>query len=665
MSFVDNHYARVFRLLALGVQQRQQPAAAAVSNDPQAGAVERRLRERAFALSTQLPVEPPAGDKAVALSGSQAPTAVLQPALPGVAAACPPLAGAVADLQLVSAALASEVGAAELSEVGPAAEVVLANAVAVIHAQAIRQLLEAVLPLSADIDYWHAQDSSALRLAVYFAQTLPQRLYLWTVRVVGTVYRQSAAAASSQRSAPGGLGGQFRRLVSKRSLFPMARQLAPGAGGGLATARLLRVPDGLDMLGLVRHEVRFKKHRLVAMQQQLARAIGMLSQAALERGAGSDQQSTAAQRLLQQAAEVVQCLVGAGAMPPEPGCNVQASDIAALAGRAMLTAEQVRRIPALVGLQVQEHGRPSLATRCWMPAVALVVGARTMSSYVVGHQDSLRAWAADALYTARNYVAQYILAPLRSGYETVRYGRHTYSVMSEESLASDLQSLESMTVGFAARYGDADAAAVSQRVQHGDLSDVMRTYAREMQQPIRSALFGDLVEAMLIQVQKVKVDVGQTMAALDKLLKANELNFLLLSTVPATLTIFAAAKWLASRLSWWVSGSSRDMVSSIQAVVRDIDRLLNANAGAAGGGQLSAVAQGRLVCLTHYLRHHAARLRNPASADTLRTAAGWAHIPPRTRTLFLQDICDLENVELDIPQKLRVVDRMFRTFRFL
>ncbi|KAJ1725984.1 Nuclear control of ATPase protein 2 [Coemansia biformis] len=188
--------------------------------------------------------------------------------------------------------------------------------------------------------------------------------------------------------------------------------------------------------------------------------------------------------------------------------------------------------------------------------------------------------------------------------------------MSEASLASDLQSLGMMATGFAKHFGDANVAAVSQRVQHGDLSDVMRVYAREMQQPIRSALFGDLVEVMLIQVQKVKVDVGQTMAAPDKLLKANELNFLLLSTVPATLTIYTAAKWLSTRLSWWISSGSREMAASMQVIVRDIDRLLNAGAGAAKAaagnaptgardGRLSAVAQGRLVCLTHYLRYHA------------------------------------------------------------
>lgn len=41
---------------------------------------------------------------------------------------------------------------------------------------------------------------------------------------------------------------------------------------------------------------------------------------------------------------------------------------------------------------------------------------------------------------------------------------------------------------------------------------------------------GDLIQTLLIQVQKTKVDVDLAMAALDKLLKSNELNFAFLGT---------------------------------------------------------------------------------------------------------------------------------------
>ncbi|KAJ2907917.1 Nuclear control of ATPase protein 2 [Coemansia aciculifera] len=152
------------------------------------------------------------------------------------------------------------------------------------------------------------------------------------------------------------------------------------------------------------------------------------------------------------------------------------------------------------------------------------------------------------------------------------------------------------------------------------------------------------------------------MAALDKLLKSNELNFLLLSTVPATLTAFVSARWMLTRLAWWLGGGSRLTTSSIQSTMRDIDRLLNIDRDDDGGSGLAAITQGRLICLTHYLRHHAAGLPNSASGS-----AAWlgTRTLPHMRTLFFQDIRDLENAQLTGLQKRNVVERMYRTFRFL
>ena len=113
-------------------------------------------------------------------------------------------------------------------------------------------------------------------------------------------------------------------------------------------------------------------------------------------------------------------------------------------------------------------------------------------------------------------------------------------------------------------------ADVARQVSVGDISVVMRPYEDGLRHPLQAALFGtardasgwgrvrtaahaagactsgaahrtaslgDLVRLMLIQVQKTKVDVEVAMAALDKLLKANELNFTLLTVVPAVIVL--------------------------------------------------------------------------------------------------------------------------------
>ncbi|KAJ2793936.1 Intraflagellar transport protein 88, partial [Coemansia guatemalensis] len=514
-----------------------------------------------------------------------------------IVTACPPLSRVLDDLQLIQST-----DVLSTADSHAAAELVLINAAAAVHAHAIQQLLGAVLPLSADIDYWSVQDSDLLAQGLYFVQTLPQRLFRWCSHAVQVVY--GCSTAQTQAS-----GSRFRDLwllLSIKHLFPETRQLMLSGGidsdedegSGQDLKRMLRLSANLksiNLLTLVRHEIHYKRQQLVSMQHRLAASIGILSQSAVDKGTHVHSCESAVLLLMQQVSEATNAL-GDSKELAETTDTFQNRNVAARAAAVQFTAEQIQKIIPLVSSKVRDYCRPSLATRCWIPAVVALASARWMSRYIAGHRNDLREWASDAVYTLRNYVSQYILAPLRSGYETIRYGKHTYSVMSQESLASDFESLENMVTGFASRFGSVDPAEIRQRVIQGDLSDVMRVYTHEMQQPFRNVIFGDLIQAMLIQVQKVKVDVGQTMAALDKLLKSNELNFLLLSTVPATLSIYAAVGWLSSRFSWWVSGGKRNMIISLQLIVRDIDRLLNqgvtSNTPVENGMlQLPAVAQ--------------------------------------------------------------------------
>jgi nuclear-control-of-ATPase protein 2 len=49
---------------------------------------------------------------------------------------------------------------------------------------------------------------------------------------------------------------------------------------------------------------------------------------------------------------------------------------------------------------------------------------------------------------------------------------------------------------------------------------------------------------LLIQVQKTKVDLELAMAALDKLLKSNELNFAFLALGPSLFVVYLISTWV-------------------------------------------------------------------------------------------------------------------------
>ncbi|KAJ2610144.1 Nuclear control of ATPase protein 2 [Coemansia sp. RSA 1804] len=692
MSFVSEHYSTVFRALARDVQDRSDKTASLdgtreYSADVAIDLVDVRdkLAKRAFDLSTQLLVTPDSIQKTVdgpypddgsesedesSESKTENDGALRHPNSFSGRTPCPEMSSVASDLQLVEQAIKGQDNALLPQQMQQDIRIVVLSSISAIQAHSISSLLELSLPLSVDLEYWSAQESSTLSVMLYFIQSFPQRLYLWFMHTTVALLECPEINIRNLRE-------QLCSAMPKTLLFPdLGAVDADNHNTRSRRSRLalFSIPKKVNIMSLTRREIRNNQAHIVEFQEKLALSIGLLSQTTLtakNRFASTTRNEANPGALLQQIDNVLLGLNADASVKELPSETLDYSNIADVVQKAKSVALQVCNIPSSIEENMCKYRRPSLLSRSWLPAVFALAGAKYLSSYVYGHQDDFKEWTASGLVTLRNYVIQYILQPLRSGYETIRYGKHTYNVFTQESLVSDFKSLEDMVLAFAKRFGTVDPAEIKSRVESGDLSDVMHVYAQEMQQPLRNAVFGDLVQAILIQIQKVKVDVGQTMAALDKLLKSNELNFLLLSTVPATLSIYAGARWILRRLSWLAGGKERSTITSIQLVVRDIDRLLNNASNSTRKHPLQSMAtqeaatHGRIICLTHYLRHHAQRLPNTAMPGSMRTGVGWCYFLPHTRALFMEDIRDIESVFLTNIQKRNVIDRMYRTFQFL
>jgi nuclear-control-of-ATPase protein 2 len=65
------------------------------------------------------------------------------------------------------------------------------------------------------------------------------------------------------------------------------------------------------------------------------------------------------------------------------------------------------------------------------------------------------------------------------------------------------------------------------------LEVVMNRYEKELVHPIHNLLSGELARGLLIQVQKLKLDIETAMLELDQILRANEINFAILAALPA------------------------------------------------------------------------------------------------------------------------------------
>ena len=128
--------------------------------------------------------------------------------------------------------------------------------------------------------------------------------------------------------------------------------------------------------------------------------------------------------------------------------------------------------------------------------------------------------------------------------------------MSKRSLEGDRASLERMVVDFAVAHpegggtlNETQIADIRAKVREGDLTPVLKAYERDMQKPIMGAITGNLVNALLIQIQKTKVDVEVAMSGIDSILKSQELLFGFIGLTPGVLVSIGLYRWLGGVFS--------------------------------------------------------------------------------------------------------------------
>ncbi|KAI9676650.1 MAG: Nuclear control of ATPase protein 2 [Trizodia sp. TS-e1964] len=297
-----------------------------------------------------------------------------------------------------------------------------------------------------------------------------------------------------------------------------------------------------------------------------------------------------------------------------------------------------------------EYGKPSLLVRYWLPATALLLSSSTLLRLVANRKVAISAWIQDASHTSIDFWNNWIVEPIKKIIGTIRHDKASeIAIMSKESLQGDRASLERMVVDFAVdNPAAADAAGrtlseseISQiraKIKEGDLTPVLRAYEKDLRSPFRGAITGDLIRALLIQVQKTKVDVEVAVGGIDALLKSQELVFGFVGLTPSLLICFGLFRW-TSRLLGSQKGRKRKQSQMIRAL-RNIDRILAAS-NALDGDLLSYREHGLLLCEVHILRERAR-----------------IFVPGQIYRDLLEEISDLENIRTGVKRQLQVVERI-------
>ncbi|KAM5499636.1 Nuclear control of ATPase protein 2 [Microsporum canis] len=307
------------------------------------------------------------------------------------------------------------------------------------------------------------------------------------------------------------------------------------------------------------------------------------------------------------------------------------------------------------GLLAREYARPSRLTRYWPAALTLLLSSSTILNILTNRRAEMLTWLRELVSTASDFWTNWIIQPLTRLVGTIRHDEKSeVALMSKNSLDADFSSLERMVVDFVrnrpaqnigAPHGDTPDALdlIRQGVRQGDLTPVLRAYERDLQRPFIGAIRGDLVTALLIQIQKTKVDVEVAISGINSILKSQELVFAFIGLTPSILISYSAVQWAASLL-----GSRRGLLQgqrrgAIVRSLRTVNRILMASPSQTG--VLSYKDHGLLLCEAETLRRRAERV-----------------LPGVIYHEFHEDLNDLLNVRSGVARQMKVVDQIRWTY---
>lgn len=305
---------------------------------------------------------------------------------------------------------------------------------------------------------------------------------------------------------------------------------------------------------------------------------------------------------------------------------------------------------------IAAHGRPGTIIRYWLPATIILLSSSTILRILVNREAEIKTWIRELGATALDFWKNWVIEPTKSVINTIRHNEDSeVALMSRKSLTADMDSLERMVVDFAidnpdttsntsGKLSSSELELVRSNVKQGDLTPVLKAYEHDLRKPFQGAVKGELVRALLIQIQKTKVDVEVAISGIDRLLKSQELVFGFVSLTPGLFISVVTLRWMADVFRGKARRNAKKQGSMMRRL-RKVDKILTASKAICGdvqdGGRLNYKEHGLLLCEVHVLRQNASKV---LSREILGE--------------FNADLEDLVDVGSGVKSQLRVLDRI-------
>lgn len=557
----------------------------------------------------------------------------------------------------------------------------VAKATVQVYGLILSRLLDETVALADDVWYWDQVLGSQRATALYSIQTSPLRLADWSSNIWADVRQRSAdfsirgAGIEAQQSLTARwteFYGLVKEVVREKSVKEMRKRV-------------------VGPVARVRGEVRQKQNSLKRSRLRGANALGVLLGEGLMNesvhgeglatptgGQGRDKWKTSVARNValmdavllkvneeELAVDKFDAAIAA-ATDDDPLYDVGSYGQQSNEGNAELgvhpatVAERLikmlhARIPEYTQQSrtiVQQHGKPSRLIRYWLPVTVAILSSSTILRYLVNRRAEIVTWIQELGHTMIDFWSNWVVEPTRKVIQTIRHDKDSeVSIMSKRSLEGDRDSLERMVVDFAVDnpgnatdtgnpLTDVEIADIRAKVREGDLTPVLKAYEKDLASPFMGTVRGNLIRALLIQIQKTKVDVEVAMGGIDALLKSQELVFGFVGLTPGILVTIGVTRWLSSTLNSRRGADQSRKLGHMMRQLRNIDRVLT-NSSPTEFGELYYKDHGLLLCEVHVLRSAAAKV-----------------MPAQIFRDFVEDVEELVDVRTGVKKQRKVVNRI-------
>lgn len=541
-----------------------------------------------------------------------------------------------------------------------------------VYGHVLHNILDEAVAISDDLWYWDEVLGSQRHTALYSLQTSPLRLWHWSSVVWADVKARGGnfSIKGASQDASDTLTdrwkqfyGLVRQVVREKSVQEVHKQI-------------------LSPVTRIRSEVRQKQAALKKVRLRNANALGVLlgeglaNESAHGDGLATPSTQDVHHKWKASVARNVALMEAVLAKINDMETSVDKFDsaIAELTDDDPLytvdsqdltippqdVAERLSRVLVL-GLgqyaastkkMKREHGKPSRIVRYWLPVTVGILSSSTVLRILVNRQTEIMQWIQDLGTTIVDFWHNWVVEPTRNVIRTIRHDEGSeISIMSKRSLEGDRESLERMVVDFAvdnpanatgsgSSLTEAQIADIRDKVREGDLTPVLKAYEKDLTSPLMGAVRGNLIRALLIQIQKTKVDVEVAMGGIDSLLKSQELLIGFISLTPGLLVAYGVTHYIRNSLSQKRGSKAARKQGKMLRQLRNIDRILTGSTPTEYG-ELLYKDQGLLLCEVHVLRQAAQK-----------------SMPSQIYKEFSEEAEELTDVRMGVERQTKVAHRI-------